>query len=185
MATYYSDSFGALGTGVIDPTLPTPLNKFKLGRGAGARRMTKSSISSGLLAAGDIVGLFTLRSADRLFSVALNTDGVATAGAVHLGLYVYGGAASPVGALASAASASMFVAAQALTAAASATLLLLTTPVKAYHRGSQIWEMVNVVNAATYAADPTLTYLVALTCSTTITGTAPTIVVEAQFTSGS
>lgn len=187
MTTWYSDAFGADGDNDIvvsgPPSAKIPVD-FQRGRIYKKRAFFKGLP---LVATPDVVAMFPMRSSDRLWDLLLSTDSGSTAAAANIGLYGYGTNAAPVGAVPSAGAAAMFATALDIGAAPldRSDVFKEAAVLNGWDRGKQLWEMVNIANAATYAKDPGVMFVVALTVTTSFTVADSIIMLEANFTAGS
>jgi len=190
MATIFSSLFNSDGSvspgiGIVTEELGLDTQRrASAGHSHSRLRRTLAQVSIGTVAAAaDQVRMLTLKSSDILHSVLFSTDGAGTAGEADLGWYLTGDAHD--GALASAAS---------VDAMSTTALVFDTETVRAEkifagdyaseNLGKQIWELVNVSDAATYTADPGGTFDLTMTMTETMTGTVTLVTLEALYTAG-
>lgn len=190
MATLFSSHYNSSGTvedgiGALTEELPLDVGK-RIGAGYSHSRMRRSHARVGLgtvAGIGDQARMLTLKSSDRLFSLLYSSDGLATAGDADLGIYVSGIAHN--GALASAASVDAFsTTALTVDTAADRTEVFESGALDTENIGLQVWEIVNIMDAATYSVDPGGTFDLTFTMTVAITVALSTVQLEAFYTSG-
>ena len=182
---FNSDGSVSPGIGIVTEELGLDTQRrASAGHSHSRLRRTLAQVSIGTVAAAaDQVRMLTLKSSDILHSVLFGPEGAGRAGDADLGWYLTGDAHD--GALASAAS---------VDAMSTTALVFDTETVRAEkifagdyaseNLGKQIWELVNVSDAATYTADPGGTFDLTMTMTETMTGTVTLVTLEALYTAG-
>ena len=190
MPTIFSNHFNSSGTvqdgeGTLTEELGLDVGK-KVHAGIKHSRMRRSHarVALGTVAGvSDEVRMLTLKSSDRLYSLLWTTDGAGAAGLGDLGFYLSGEAND--GALPSVNSVDCF----------SSTALVIDTTntrVEAFELGDfdtenlgiQVWELINVSDAATYTVDPNVNFDITFTMTQAVTTTLTIVQLEAFYTSG-
>lgn len=178
MTTWYSDHFGADGDN--DTSLPVVPKQVSAGLKHGRIRGSIARFTGlPLLTAPDVIRLMTLKSSDRIRSIKVSCDGGSDAAAVNLGLYLTG--ANHDGA---AVDADLFGSAVDLSSALDQSELFDEAALSGVDRGKQLWELVNVATASTYASDPQVDYDLCMVVTTAFTTADSEVVVEVEYTAG-
>lgn len=183
MARYYSDHFNSSG---VAPSLASTTNvtldtTFKPSVGIAHARMRKKRphIVIGTAATiGDEIRLTRFRSSDRIYDIRVTAAG-ATAAAGDIGVYRSGAAHD--GAVLDV---DLFATAIGLTAAARADGFTEATTLANKDRGKQLWELVNIGVASTFASDPMIDMDLVITVTTSFTVALDDIVVEIDYAAG-
>ncbi len=189
MPTLFSDHFNSDGTvGPGEGALTEELGldtqrRANPGTGHSRYRCKRAKILVGTVAGtSDQIRMMTFHSSDRISSVLLSLNGGATAADADLGWYLTGD--NHDGALASTASVDAF----------STTALIIDTALTKDEKftdgdydggdvGKQVWELINVSDAATYAVDPILNFDLTFTVTVAFTATVVGIVLEVLYMS--
>lgn len=177
MATYYS-SFYSTTSATRGTTAATAKDTIPQQQNVGVFRGNKQTLTAyaqALPTTSDFVVLMTLNSGVRISGIWMNDDNASAAGAMNLGLYNAGTTTAVVtnaGTLFASALAKNTNHTEAFTQA---------TRLKSVHRFLQLWELINVLAASTYSANPNLFYDLILVPSTTFTTTASQFLVEVDI----
>ena len=189
MATIFSNLFNSSGTveagvGALTEELGLDTQKRASAGFSHARvRRTHARVGLGTVAGiGDEVRMLTLKSSDRLYSLLVSSDGGSTAGTIQCGFYKTG--AEHDGAVASASSISCFMGAQVLSTATDRLEKFDGGSFDDENMGLQVWELINIANAGTYASDPGGTFDITLTITTAFTVAVSIVQLEAFYTAG-
>ena len=168
MATIFSNLFNSSGT--VEPGVGALAEELSLdtqkrasaGLSHARMRRTHAKVGLGTVAGiGDQVRMLTLKSSDRLYSLLYSCDGASTAGDADIGIYLSGAAHD--GALPHADCHDAFAAGLATDTEANRVEKFEAGPFDTENVGLQMWELVNVVNAGTYASDPFVSFDITLT----------------------
>lgn len=190
MANGFSNHYNSSGS--IEPGVGTFTEAMGrdagqlIGAGWSHSRMRRSHARMGIgsdVAVGEEVRILTLKSSDRLYSLLVSQDGGATACDGDLGIYLSGAAND--GALPAAACVDAF----------SSTAIVLDTAANRVEHfelgdydtenmGLQMWELVNITAAATYASNPFVNFDLTWTMTVEATVGASLVQVEAFYTAG-
>ena len=190
MPTIFSNLFNSSGTvspgiGALAEELPLDTQRRASAGLSHARvRRTHATVGLGTVAGvGDQVRMLQLKSGDRLYSLQFSSDGGNDAGDADLGFYKTGSAHD--GALPSTNSVDCFSStAIAVDTAATRTELFQAGDFDDENVGLQVWELINVSDAGTYAADPGGTFDITFTMTVASTTTISIVQLEAYYTSG-
>jgi hypothetical protein len=176
MADWYSDHFGADGSN--DNSQEVPKNKVD-GTLIRGRKYVKRAVMVGMPLITEIVRMMSFRSGDRLYKLELFASG-GTAGAMDIGLYLAGNAHD--GALVDV---DLFASATTGASTIDGTDVFdESTNLIATDRGKFLWQLADK-GAATYTADPFVTFDVCFTVTTSFTTADATLMLIAEFTAGS
>jgi hypothetical protein len=126
--------------------------------------------------------MLTLKSSDRLYSLLFSCDGASTAGDADLGIYLTGDAHD--GALPHADCHDAFGTALATDTGANRVEKFVGVAFDEENMGLQMWELVNIVAAATYAEDPGGTFDITFTMTVAQTVAVGIVQLEAFYTAG-
>ncbi len=185
-SNHYNSS-GTVGNGVGALTEELPLDKgHRVSVGFAHSRMRRHHPKVGLgtvAGIGDQVRMCTMNSSDRIYSILWSTDGAGSAGEGDLGFYKTG--ASHDGALPSTNSVDAF----------STTALVIDTAntrVEAFELGDfdteniglQVWELINISDASTYAVDPGGTFDITFTMTEAVATTLTLVQLEVFYVAG-
>ena len=190
MATIFSNLFNSSGTtspgvGALTEALGLDSQRRASAGFSHARvRRTHARVGLGTAAViADEVRMLTLNSGDRLYSLLLSSDGGSTAGGFDIGFYKTGDAHD--GALASTESVDCF----------STTPVVASTGINRVDKftagdfleeqmGLQVWELINISDAATYTSDPGGTFDITFTMTVASTVALNIVQLEAFYTAG-
>ena len=196
MATLFSNHYNTSGTvgngeGALTEELPLDAS-HKVAAGLSHARMRRShaKITMGTVAGiGDQARMLTLQSNARIYSVLWATDGASTNGTADLGWYLSGAAHD--GALPSTNSVDAFETIAIKTATAAATgssgtrlEVFEAGDYDTEDMGKQLWELINVSDASTYAVDPIVNFDLTFTIVEAITAVVNTVQLEVLYTVG-
>jgi len=146
-------------------------------------RRTHAIVGLGTVAGiGDEVRMLTLKSSDRIYSLLFSSNSASSAGAADIGIYETGAAHD--GALPHANCHDAFGTAVATDTGTNRVEKFAAGPFNEEDMGLQMWELVNVVSAATYASDPGGSFDITLTMTTAQTVAVGTVQLEAFYTAG-
>jgi hypothetical protein len=190
MATLFSDHFNTSGTvgngeGALAEELALDTqHKVSAGLGGARLRYKKAKITVGTVAGvGDEIRMLTMKSSDRIHSILLSSDGGSTAGDADLGWYNRGLAHD--GAVASTNSVdALSTTAIATDTAADRSEMFENGDYSTEDLGKMLWELINVSDAATYAADPGGEFDLTFTVTVAFTVAVSTLQLEVFYTSG-
>jgi hypothetical protein len=190
MPTIYSNLFNSSGTvapgvGALTEELGLDTQKRASAGFSHARvRRTHARVGLGTVAGiGDQVRMLTLKSSDILYSLQLSTDGAGSAGEADLGWYKTGAAHD--GAIPSTNSVDAFsTTALVLDTAATRTEEFQAGDYDDENVGLQVWELINISDAATYTSDPGGTFDITFTMTEAVAGAVTIVQLEAFYTAG-
>jgi hypothetical protein len=189
MATIFSNLFNSSGTtspgvGALTEELPLDTQKRASAGFSHARvRRTHAIVGLGTVAGiGDEVRMLSLKSNDRLYSLLFCCDGQSTAGNADIGIYRTGAAHD--GALPHADCHDAFATALAMDTGANRVEKFAGVAFDEENMGLEMWELVNIVAAATYSEDPGGSFDITLTMTTAQTVAVGIVQLEAFYTAG-
>ncbi len=191
MASLFSDHFNSSGTvspgqGALAEELPLDSQrKVSGGRAHGRQRHAVATILVGTAAGiGDEIRMLSLPSNAILTELYFSSDGGATAGDADVGLYESGEAHD--GAVCSAASVDSFSTTAEATDTEHLRVNIWAGGDFAYDNdiGKELWELVNVSDAATYAVDPKIKFDLVFTVTAAFTVAVSRLTLEAVYTTG-
>lgn len=177
MSTYFSDHYS---TGLSITALPATEVNPDAGISHGRVRYKRAQVTA-LALTTDTIRMFTMRSDHRLIELVISSDGTSGAGAVNVGLYLTGSAHD--GAVLDA---DLFGSAVTISTAIHRTAVLVESAVLQHEDGGKrLWEMVVIgADPLSWTVDPQLRFDVVLVPSTSFTGTASILTLEAYYTAG-
>lgn len=189
MPTIFSNHYNSSGTvepgiGALTEELGLDEGK-KISAGYSHSRIRRSHARVGLgtvAGIGDEVRMLTLKSSDRLYSLLFSCDGVSTAGAGDIGIYLAGN--NHDGALPHADCHDAFATALAMATGANRAEKFVTGPFDEENMGLQMWELVNIVASETYTVDPGVSFDITITMTTAQTAAMGIVQLEAFYTAG-
>ena len=190
MPTIFSNLFNSSGTtspgvGALTEELGLDTQRRASAGFSHARvRRTHARVGLGTVAGiGDQVRMLTLKSSDRLYSLLLSSDGGSTAGDADLGFYKTGAAHD--GALPSTNSVDCFsTTAVATDTGANRVEHFVLGDFNEENMGLQVWELINISDAATYTSDPGGTFDITFTMTVASTVALNIVQLEAFYTAG-
>jgi hypothetical protein len=197
MAEVYSNNYNgtggaAAGVGFDSRAIGVFYAPSGYGRGEELRKAGLVTIpaSTTFGAIGDTVSLMDFKSGDRLTELLVSCDANQGAVTSDWSYGLYASSVTSIGAILSTNSDDMFATALDQAAALTQVDLLVnasTGTILDHHRGLTLWEMVNLVDAATYPSDPFETFTLAATSTDAAVITAASIhewLVEARYVPG-
>lgn len=190
MPSLFSDHFNSSGTvGPGEGALTEELGfddqrRISAGLGHARMRYKQARFTGGtVVGASDQIRMLQMHSSDRIHEFFFSSDGGTTAGAVDIGLYETGLVHD--GALPSTNSVDMWsTTAVTITTVVARVTRFALGDVASLERGIQLWEMVNLSDAATYTVDPLISYDLTMTTTIAWTASVATILFEVHYTSG-
>ncbi len=190
MANAFSDHFnssGSLGPGAGTVAEALPLDSQRrahVGFGHTRFRWMRAAVTVGDdVGIGDQIRMMTLKSSDRIIEFFFTSDGGTTAGSVDIGVYLTGRAHD--GALPSTNSVDQWsTTAVAVTAIVARVTRFALGDIAVIQKGLQLWEMINVSDAATYAVDPLVNFDITMTATIAFTVSTAAMIFEVHYVSG-
>ncbi len=189
MPTIFSNLFNSSGSvspgvGALTEELGLDTQK-RASAGFSHARVRRTHAIVGLGTTADIldeVRMLSLKSNDRLYSLLFSCDGTSAAGDADIGIYRTGAAHD--GALPHANCHDAFATALAMDTDANRVEKFAGVAFDHENMGLQMWELVNIVSAATYAKDPGGSFDITLTMTTAQTSAVGIVQLEAFYTAG-
>jgi hypothetical protein len=182
MALFYSDFFSATGVFTSTATVATapatadgPRYMPNVQRVRGTRR-TLTAYAKCLPQTTDFVVLLNLPSNTRIAGIWMNDDNASSAGTMNLGLYKAGTTTAAV-----TGAGTMFASALARNTNHTEAFTQAAGNIKAPHRFAQVWELLNIVVASTFTADPNTSYDLIMVPAANFTVAASQFLVEVDI----
>ena len=187
MATIYSNNFNSDGTvgpgeGALTEELglATTQPTMFVTQGRGRLRSSTGTVTCGTIAGiGDEIRMLSLPSHTVLKALYVSSDGGSTAGDADLGIYLAG--TDHDGALPSTNSVDCFSTTAVDTDTVHDRVNHFASGDFAGGVGKQLWELVNISDAATYTADPQVIYDIVFTVTVAFTVAVTRLSVEAVY----
>jgi len=188
MGNIFSNHFTTSGTveagvGALAEVIARDATPFFIPNWRKHSRVRRSHARIGLgsaCTASDEARMLTLKSSDRLYSLLLSSNAGATASDADLGWYITGDAND--GALASTNSVDAFSSTAEATDTAHARVEVFAGGDYGFENmGLQVWELINLSDAATYTEDPQIDFDLTFTITTAATVATSIIDLEAFY----